>query len=228
MRNVRLDNVGSEDRVWIRFDYGEGTTGLGEIMPRADAEPLLRTIQSAAAAAGSVAETAATAATAGPGREAPRPAPAAEVPKAPERPPPSLTSPSGLALIAANLLPLAGVLVFGWDLATVMVLFWAESAVIGFYTVLKIAIVGKFLAVFYALFFVGHFGGFMAGHFLFIYGLFVRGLDAAGPEPGVREARLGIFVPIWPSLAALFISHGISFVSNFLGRREYASATMKL
>ena len=50
---------------------------------------------------------------------------------------------SGLALIGANLVPLAGVLFLGWDLASVIVLFWAESAVIGFYTALKMAIVGK-------------------------------------------------------------------------------------
>ena len=53
-------------------------------------------------------------------------------------------------------------LFFGWDLADVMVLFWAESAVVGFYTVLKIAVVGKLMALLVAPFFVGHFGGFMA------------------------------------------------------------------
>ena len=29
-------------------------------------------------------------------------------------------------------------------------------------------------------------------------------------------------------MAALFISHGISFVDNFLGRREYEDTTMKV
>lgn len=140
--------------------------------------------------------------------------------------PPSLASLSGLALIGANLIPLAGVLFFGWDLASVIVLFWAESAVIGFYTVLKMAIVGKLPAIFAVPFFMGHYGGFMAMHFLLIYTLFMRGPHAAGTEPGVREALLGIFAPLWPSLAVLFLSHGVSFFQNFLGRREYEGTTM--
>jgi hypothetical protein len=130
-------------------------------------------------------------------------------------------------LIAANLLPLAGVLFFGWDLASVIVLFWAESAVIGFYTALKMAVVGKFGALLMVPFFVGHFGGFMAGHFLLIYELFVRGAFATGPAPPVRAALYAIFSPLWVSLAALFISHGVSFVDNFLGRREFVGTTMK-
>jgi len=43
----------------------------------------------------------------------------------------------------------------------------------------------------------------------------------------VRKALLDVFVPIWPSLAALFVSHGVSFFTNFLGRREYLGATTK-
>jgi hypothetical protein len=193
VRNVRVENAvggGAHHTARIRFDYAEGSTGLGDAMPRADAERLARTIKSAAAGAGPLTDvidvvdgpTAASAA------ETPRPKKPAE----PDLPPPSLTSPSGLALIAANLVPLAGVLFFGWDLAGVLVLFWAESAVIGFYTALKMAVVGKLAALLAVPFFIGHFGGFMAGHFLFIYAFFVRGLGVAGQAPGARE-RYTIF-----------------------------------
>ena len=136
-----------------------------------------------------------------------------------------LTSESAVALVAANLVPLAGVLFFGWDLGSIMVLYWVESGVIAFYTVLKIAIVGKLAALVAAPFFVGHFGGFMAGHFLLIYGLFLRGQNG-GWTPGVEAELHAIFIPIWTSIAALFISHGVSFFTNFIGQREYEGASV--
>ncbi len=66
----------------------------------------------------------------------------------------------------------------------------------------------------------------MAIHFLFIYEMFVRGLQARGPEPGAIEALTAIFTPLWPALATLFLSHGLSFGANFLARHEYRGATI--
>ena len=108
-----------------------------------------------------------------------------------------------------------------------MALFWAESAVIGFWNVIKLAIVGRWAALLAAPFFVGHFGGFMAGHFFFIYYFFIRGMAAAGPEPEAWDALIDVFAPIWPALAVLFISHGVSFFTNYLGRSEYLGMNLK-
>jgi uncharacterized protein DUF6498 len=220
VRNVRLENADSDDNVRIRFDYDQGSNTLGDTMPRADAELLMRQIH------GATADVTATDPPSAPAVKIPPVKPVAAAPLAHEQAPPKLASPSGLALIAANLVPLAGVLFFHWNLANVILLFWAESAIIGFYTVLKIAVIGKLMALLAAPFFLAHFGGFMAMHFLFIYGFFIRGLHATGPEPPVCAALLGIFVPLWPSLAALFISHGVSFFTNFLGKREYLDTSM--
>ena len=227
VRNLRLEKVGSGEDVRIRFDYGEGSSGLGDTMRRSDAERLVGILQNAATAAGLTSRAPQT-----PRWDpSPQPDPELSAPQplelpVPDAPPTSVASPSGLALIAANLLPLAGVLFFGWDLTQVIVLFWAESGVIAFYTALKMAVVGKFAAIFAVPFFIGHFGGFMAAHFLLIYAFFVRGFDASGAAPGAREALLGIFDPLWVSLAGLFISHGVSFFTNFIGRREYAGTTV--
>ena len=155
----------------------------------------------------------------------PRPAPANIAPPAETTAQP-LSRVSLAALIVANLVPLFGVLFAGWELADVMVLFWAESAVIGFYTLLKMGVVGKWLATFTGLFFVGHYGGFMAGHFLFIYEIFVRGSYARGAAPDALEALAQLFTPLWPAFLALLLSHGISFVLNFLGRGEYQRTTV--
>ncbi|MBI2088021.1 MAG: hypothetical protein HYT78_04670 [Deltaproteobacteria bacterium] len=221
IRSLRLERASGHrgDLVQIRFNYGDGTNGLGDVMPRLEAEKLIALIREAVSRVPRVeAEEIAT-----PGAGQPAKAPSRALATAP----PSLTSPSTLALIGANLTPLAGVWFLGWHLGEVMVLFWAESAVIGFWNVIKLGIVGKWAALLAAPFFVGHFGGFMAGHFLFIYYFFVRGIGAAGPEPAALAALLDLFVPLWPALAALFISHGISFFTNYLARREYLGMDLK-
>lgn len=46
--------------------------------------------------------------------------------------------PATLAILAANFLPLAGVLFFGWSLFQVMLLFWADNVVIGLYMALRV------------------------------------------------------------------------------------------
>ena len=59
------------------------------------------------------------------------------------------SSPDRLALaslLAANLLPLVGVLFLDWDLALVLVLFWAESGVIGAFGIAKLAWVTRWAA----------------------------------------------------------------------------------
>ena len=47
---------------------------------------------------------------------------------------------SVFALIAANVLPIVGVLLWGWDAGALVFLYWTENVVIGFYNILKMAI----------------------------------------------------------------------------------------
>jgi len=216
LRNPRVEADKNGKGARVRFDYDDARRGLGDTMPRISAERIVAALRGALPAA-AVAPSSEF--------EAPVSAPAKIDPPAETtaRPLPLV---SMLALIVANLVPLFGVLFSGWKLAEVMVLFWAESAVIGCYTLLKMAVVGKWWAPFSGLFFVGHFGGFMAIHFLFIYEMFVRGINAQGPGPGAVEALTHLFTPLWPALLALFLSHGVSFALNFLARREYQRTTM--
>ena len=231
IRNLRIEPASGGDTVRIRFDYAAGDRGVGDSMPRRDAEALIARIEKAMPAAARAPMSSEPAAQSG---NAPDPSHQAaavayganRLPARPVDRRDSSTSLSALVLVAANLLPLIGVLVFGWKLADIVVLYWSESAVIAFYTVLKIAVVGKWLAPFPAVFFLGHFGGFMSLHFLFVYAFFIRGLGATGVEPPLRETLLGIFGPLWPALFALLISHGVSFVANFMARREYAGTTI--
>lgn len=222
--NLRLEET-DPDHARIRFAYANGDAGMGNDVPRSTAQRHVDAIRAAIAARAGDGETPVT-------EEADRPRPVVAPKTAPSQPQrsvkvPPASAPSSLALLGANLIPLLGVLLLDWDLGQVMVLFWAENAVVGFYNLLKLAVVAKWAALFVGTFFVGHYGGFMAGHFLFIYYLFVRGMAETGPEAPLGTALGEVFGPLWPALLALFLSHGISFYTNFLRGREYVGRTTK-
>jgi hypothetical protein len=150
-----------------------------------------------------------------------------------------------LALLAANAIPLFGVLFLGWDAFYIVLLYWAENIVIGFYNVLKmvfaavphpIAHLGK---LFLIPFFIVHYGGFTAIHGFFVLALFHK--DGQGPPMNgmdwpcflvfvqmlfnvVRYMYSVIPPQVKLAVLALFISHGVSFVQNYLLKGEYATA----
>ncbi len=131
---------------------------------------------------------------------------------------------SMLVLVAANLVPVIGVLLYGWDLGKLMVLFWAESGIIGLYNLLKMAVVQRWVVLFTGPLFVGHFGAFMAVHFLFVYELFVSRNTSV--DSSLAEVGQYLFA-LWPALLALLLSHGLSFFYNFIGRGEYRNKRMR-
>src|SRR2546422_292146 len=79
---------------------------------------------------------------------------------------------STLILIVANLIPLAGIFFWHWDLFVLITLYWLETGIIGFWNILRMAIMAKWLSLFLVPFFCVHFGGFMTGHFIFLRALF--------------------------------------------------------
>jgi hypothetical protein len=173
-------------------------------------------------------------------------------------------------LIAANLVPLVGVALLGWDLATLVAIYWAENGVVGIFAIGRIAtaagfgpaegrtgpparvarddptqppppprgslpafspgamagaaIVGRILMI---PFFIVHYGIFWAVHGVFVWsvlpGLFAGmgggaigfGDAFAGPDSTVVVAAAG----------ALFLSHGASFLLNWIGGGEYRSSS---
>jgi hypothetical protein len=142
-------------------------------------------------------------------------------------------SPTALVLIAANLLPLYGVLVLGWAVLPIMVLFWLENIVIGVLNILRILFASPVDAARWARklmlvsFFTVHYGLFTAAHGLFVFTLF-------GGEPykalvdglwTIDAARHAITeFSLWPGIGALTASHLFSFFWNYLGQREYQQA----
>lgn len=207
----------SYEKGTIRFVYGDGQVRLGSNLPAREFERILALIHQTAGAAS----------------QAPEPtAPVVSKPSAPSVPRPTVsekpagwTAPSTLCLIAANLVPLAGVLFLGWNLGELMLLFWSESAIVGFYNVMKLIVVGRLAAIFTVPFFIGHYGGFMSAHFMFVYFLFIQGGQGGGTSAGVYTVLVEMFGPLWPALLSLFISHGISFWTNFIGNQEHVGRT---
>jgi len=126
-----------------------------------------------------------------------------------------------ISLIIANLLPIVGVAFFDWSLFNFLFLYWLESAVIGFYFILKTikiarvrrGTVGAMLAG-QCIFFFFHYGGFMLGHLMFIFFISQR------YQSVMSFSWSGLFF-LFLNLATLFISHGISYKQNFIGKREY-------
>ena len=149
------------------------------------------------------------------------------------------------ALLIANLLPLFGVIFLGWDAAAIVLLYWIENLIIGALNIFRMILVkaessgGQFQKLFMIPFFCVHFGGFCAVHGFFLLAFFKIGFT--GDAFAAGDPWLGPFIFLqllysvvmqlwesrppgleWPVLG-LVVSHGISFVKNFLFGKEYLS-----
>ena len=142
------------------------------------------------------------------------------------------------ALLAANAIPLIGVLFFGWNVWTILIVYWLENGIVGVFNVLKMSAAegapedAKVRASTYQIsgrpadqtskaylipFFCMHYGIFWVVH-----GVFVLTLPAFGAITG--EPDLAVDIPwgtVLFAVLALGISHGLSFWWNFLRGGEY-------
>jgi hypothetical protein len=129
-------------------------------------------------------------------------------------------SSSDWTLLLANVLPVIGVAFFGWDLFSILFLYWLESAIIGCFNILKMFIVGGLPAVFFVGFFCFHYGMFMSVHLMLLLELF-------GGGTGTFDTLSPVIVQILPVFLFLVVSHGYSFISNFLEKGEYKHLTVQ-
>lgn len=134
-------------------------------------------------------------------------------------------------LLIANMVPLFGVGALGWSLYELMLAYWLENAIIGLFTIFKIALAEKVPAadsnvkmtppglnfkLFLIVFFSFHYGIFTLVHGVFVYALF-------GPHNPFNIVESYSF---WPALATFcffLASHGFSFLQNYIGGKEYRS-----
>jgi hypothetical protein len=131
---------------------------------------------------------------------------------------------STLALLAANLMPLLGVLALNWNVAPIMIFYWSENLVVGFYNVLKMrraqgSVEGSGTTLngrpvhetdrtAMIFFFIAHYG-----IFTLVHGLFIMIMFGAGRRGALSDMGL--------ALLFLAFSHGVSYWRNYIGRGEY-------
>ena len=140
---------------------------------------------------------------------------------------------STAGLILANAVPLVGVVGFGWDLHSLLVGYWLESAAVGLTSVAKIrraegeddpeelpsiefdgkpaeSLVGHPNRLI-AIFFVTHYGLFWITHGVFVlaFPVMIPGLEMASPSVVVAAA------------VCLGAYHAVSYRVNYVGEREY-------
>jgi hypothetical protein len=136
-----------------------------------------------------------------------------------------------VALVAANLVPLIGVLWFGWSIWTILTIYWVENGIVGFYNVLKMSAVSGIGKLAVIPFFIFHYGMFWLVHGIFVLTL-PTFVPFGGGVGGVdREVSLDA-VLAGPNAASiviagvgLFISHGVSYGLNFLRAGEFRRVT---
>lgn len=157
---------------------------------------------------------------------------------------------SAYFIIAANLLPLVLTLAGVWGLREILPLYWVESAIVGFFAILKILLSGGLLPkdagdnkaaaaafsavvmagkLFLAGFFTVHFGLFMFVHGVFLFGFILEGAQtgAAQADPTGPLAWLRYLAEVKWGIFALFCGHAASFVLNFILKGEYRNASAK-
>lgn len=132
---------------------------------------------------------------------------------------------SKISLVISNLVPIYGVIYLGWSFVSILYLYWFENIILAFFTILKILwakvtplkeyqartfknllelFLLKFLLI---LIFVIHFGGATLVHMFILRFVF---------------GKVFTFQPNYLIMIIfMFVSHGISFVTNYIQPKTY-------
>lgn len=140
---------------------------------------------------------------------------------------------SSLTLVVANLVPLVGVFWLGWDAFSLVLLFWLENVIIGFFNILRMvtargdgtgAVAKK---LFMIPFFTIHYGFFTLAQGVLLFSIFGKAAGLESTQPGEIPAMAWqqvVALGLGLTLLTLFASHGVSFLTNTLAAGEYKQA----
>lgn len=132
---------------------------------------------------------------------------------------------SGTFVILSGIFPILGVIYFGWNIQTILFLYWFENIIVGFWNILKMrraelpiankdfvtpndreySIREKNMMIIVA--FVFHFGIFTLAHGIFLKSAFLKNFD--------------LTTTLIPAILATFVSYGFDYYSNYIKKKEY-------
>lgn len=139
---------------------------------------------------------------------------------------------SSLLLIVVNLIPVAGVTWLDWDPRMVLLLYWAETGIIGVFNIMKMLYQGYsggvgefFFSLFLSVIFTVHYGIFMAGHGIYLFAILFTPITK---RESMSEEQMDSIIEKtiddlqvtnawefinseWFTLALLVVSHAVAF-----------------
>jgi len=147
---------------------------------------------------------------------------------------------STTSLIVTNLFLMTMAIIYKWTIYDQIMVFWCENLVIGFYTLIKLPmcrdvlpenrehfpVKPKHIKFIISPFFLIVFLMFCAMHLAMIHMLFYDDVESYANAHEQNYFPQVNWNVVLISIAALFVNHGISFIINFLGKKEYLTYRM--
>ena len=136
-------------------------------------------------------------------------------------------------LVAANMVPLVGVLFFGWSVFATLLLFWVENVIVGAFNILRMLAAQPQIGAMWAAklfmipFFTFHYGMFVTVHGIFVMSLFGGGFTGRGFPTAATFVHAVQAAGVAPAAWGLALSHAASFAFNYIGTGEYKSAPVQ-
>ncbi len=146
---------------------------------------------------------------------------------------------SSISLIFVNLLPILGAIFLGWDIYTLLLIYWSENVVVGIFTVIKILKAENILDR------NGKYKievikpqtdpakendkkGSYLGAFLFTYGGFclIHGIILMTIVSTEVVNIIALILNMVIGFALIFISHLISYKTNYIDKEEYKNTSV--
>jgi len=128
-------------------------------------------------------------------------------------------NPTAIALIIANLYPVVDLLVKGEPVGSLLVVYWIQMMIIGFFSVLKLAVIGRWMALLYIPMFL-----LMYLSLVNFFGILVGSLLDDQMRGSAWHASFSLW-NYWSSALVFFVNHCLSFWLNFIRGREFETTS---